>query len=172
MRLATLEAIFRALEDASVRYLVVGGVAVNAHGYQRLTQDLDLVIELEASNLIRALDALADLGYKPLLPVAARDFADPNRRRDWIENRNLEVFSLVSERNRDTTIDLFAREPFDFAAEYSAAKVAPLGGNLAIRFVRLSTLIEMKDATGRPRDRDDADHLRQIQEMLRTDERE
>lgn len=42
MRLETLEAVFMALNEADVRYLVAGGVAVNAYGYQRMTQDLDL----------------------------------------------------------------------------------------------------------------------------------
>ena len=39
MRLPTLEAIFGILNDREVRDLVAGGVAVNAHGYQRMTQD-------------------------------------------------------------------------------------------------------------------------------------
>ena len=38
MKLASFEAIVRALEDAGVRYLVAGGIAVNAHGYLRFTQ--------------------------------------------------------------------------------------------------------------------------------------
>lgn len=35
MKLFSFEAVFRALNEADVRYLVVGGVAVNVHGYQR-----------------------------------------------------------------------------------------------------------------------------------------
>ncbi len=42
MKLASLEAIVRALNEGSVRYLIAGGLAVNAHGYVRLTQDVDL----------------------------------------------------------------------------------------------------------------------------------
>src|SRR5690606_37118005 len=42
VKLSALEAIFRGLEEASVRYLVVGGVAVKAHGYQLARpRDLD-----------------------------------------------------------------------------------------------------------------------------------
>ena len=37
MKLAAFEAIAAALRDARVRYLVAGGLAVNAHGYVRLT---------------------------------------------------------------------------------------------------------------------------------------
>ncbi len=36
------EEIFSALRAVDARYVVVGGIAVNLHGYQRFTQDLDL----------------------------------------------------------------------------------------------------------------------------------
>ncbi|MCH7891199.1 MAG: hypothetical protein IH921_06830 [Gemmatimonadetes bacterium] len=55
MKLRTLEAIFAVLNGGGVRYLVAGGVAVNAHGYQRMTQDLDLVLDLERNNVLTAL---------------------------------------------------------------------------------------------------------------------
>lgn len=43
MELRSIEAVLGALNAAGVRYLIVGGLAVNAHGYQRATMDLDLV---------------------------------------------------------------------------------------------------------------------------------
>lgn len=45
--------------SAGVRYLVAGGLAVNAHGYVRFTADIDLVIALDADNIISAFAALA-----------------------------------------------------------------------------------------------------------------
>ena len=53
------------LERADVRYLVAGGLAVVAHGYPRLTVDLDLVLALDPANTKRAFDALQSLGYYP-----------------------------------------------------------------------------------------------------------
>lgn len=169
MTFAALEAIFRALNEQHVRFVVVGGVAVNAHGYQRLTQDLDLVVELEPENVRAALRALEGLGYSPVLPVRAADFADPEVRRRWVETRGLQVFSLGSDLYR-LTVDLFATEPFDFADEYDAALVAAIAPGLEVRFVRLDTLIAMKRATGRPRDTDDAEHLKMISEELLGDD--
>lgn len=164
MKLSTLEAIFRALEDEAVRYLVAGGVAVNAHGYQRLTQDLDLVLDLEEENVLRAVRALAGLSYRPVLPVEAEDLADPEKRREWHEQRNVEVFSMLSDLYPGTAVDLFVREPFDFEREYSAAMVGRVASGLEVRFVRLATLIAMKEEADRPRDRDDTRHLRWIME--------
>lgn len=166
MKLATLTAITRNLDEACVRYLVVGGVAVNAHGYQRLTQDLDLVVQLNTENLLAALHALEQLGYHPALPVRIEEFADPETRRSWIEHKNMQVFPMVSERCPDTTIDLFVTEPFDFDTEYERALRTELAPGASLRFLRLRALIAMKDAAGRPRDLDDAEHLRWILEEL------
>jgi len=55
MKINSLSAILHALNHADVRYLIAGGVAVNLHGYQRLTHDLDLVIQLEQSNIRQAM---------------------------------------------------------------------------------------------------------------------
>ena len=40
MELRSIEAVVGALHAAGVRYLIVGGLAVLAHGYQRTTVDL------------------------------------------------------------------------------------------------------------------------------------
>lgn len=164
MKFSMLERVFRALNEADVRYLVAGGVAVNAHGYQRLTADLDLVLAMDRDNVLNALDALNELGFEPTLPVPARAFADPSTRQQWQEDRNLRVFSLASGDEPGLAVDLFVREPFPFDGEYDRAMVAEIAPGLDVPFVALATLIEMKERTGRPRDQDDAEHLRWILE--------
>jgi len=67
MKLADVEAIVRALNGAHVRYLIVGGLAVVAHGYPRLTVDVDIVLNLERENVLRAMRALEVIGYRPLV---------------------------------------------------------------------------------------------------------
>ena len=106
--------IFRALDDAEVRYLVVGGVAVVLHGYPRFTADLDLVVELTASNASAAIAALQTLGCRPRAPVRAEDFADEDIRASWREEKGLTEFSLWSPSYPGTEVDLFVQEPFDF----------------------------------------------------------
>jgi hypothetical protein len=139
--------------------VTAGGVAVNAHGYQRLTHDLDLVVGLERANVAAALRALRSLGYRPVLPVRMEDFADPGQRGEWVAERDLQVFSLVSDEHPDTTVDLFATEPFDFDAEYEQGLEVEVAPGVPLRYVRLTTLIAMKQATGRGRDADDVEHL-------------
>ena len=63
MELRSVEAVVRALNAAGVRYLIVGGLAVNAHGFLRATRDLDLVIQLSLGNLRAGLKSLFGIGY-------------------------------------------------------------------------------------------------------------
>lgn len=69
MKVSSFEAIAAALNREGVRYLVAGGLAVNAHGYVRLTHDVDLVVQLDPENILPAFAALAGLDYRPLVPV-------------------------------------------------------------------------------------------------------
>ncbi len=164
MKLSTLETVFHALNDADVRYLVAGGVAVNIHGYQRMTADLDLVIQLDGNNIKRAMKTLNQLGYTPIVPVTSDDFIDPNKRKNWIETRNMQVLSLQSNQFPETTIDIFVTEPFDFDKEYESAVSAELSPDTVIKIVNIPALIEMKKESGRARDIDDIQHLQLISE--------
>jgi hypothetical protein len=164
MRLSSFEAIIAALNDAGVRYLVAGGLAVNAHGYLRFTHDVDLVIALLSENIFPAFAALTKLGYKPLVPIRVEQFADEQTRRRLIAEKGMTVLSLHSEEHREAPVDIFVEFPFDFDAEYRRSLIGEIGPGLHARFVSLETLIAMKDKAGRPRDLDDVHHLRWILE--------
>jgi hypothetical protein len=56
--------IFRALNAHDVDYLIIGGVAVQAYGHVRTTQDVDVVVAPDLGNLERLSAALAQLGAR------------------------------------------------------------------------------------------------------------
>ncbi len=163
MELRSFEAIMRALNENGVRYVLVGGMAVVAHGHGRMTHDVDLVIQLERENILRAFAALSGLGYQPRIPVTAEAFADPGNRRRWIDEKDMTVLSLYSDRYRTTLVDIFVHEPFDFDDVFAHAHTTDVEG-ITVRFVDLRTLIRMKEAAGRPIDLDDVHHLKLLQE--------
>lgn len=166
MKLASFEAIVRALHEYRVRYLIAGGMAVSAHGYVRFTKDVDLVLQLLPANILRAFAALAPLGYKPIIPVTPEQFADPATRESWVRDKNMMVLQLWSDTHRETPIDLFAAEPFNFDDEYEHALIKPLYGQIAVRFVSVRTLLVMKQNAGRDQDKIDVEQLR----LLMTDD--
>ncbi len=170
MKLASLEAIVRSLNEGNVLYLVAGGLAVNAHGYIRFTQDVDLVIALDSANIVRAFEMLARLGYRPAVPVTAEQFADSEQRQQWIRDKGMKVLNFFSDQHRETNVDVFVTEPFDFQRESMGAMQGELSPGVNVRFVSLPTLIAMKEAANRPRDIDDVQHLRWIQEEKKPNE--
>jgi predicted nucleotidyltransferase len=155
------EELLASLDESNVRFVVVGGLAVVLQGYARLTADVDLAIDLSSENVLRTVDALTARGLRPLLPVNAHDFADEAKRREWIETRNLEVFSMRDESNPLLTVDLFAREPIPFEELWSHADTVPLGGR-TVRVASVEHLIRMKRAAARPQDALDIDQLEAI----------
>ncbi|MDQ2069383.1 DUF6036 family nucleotidyltransferase [Natronospira bacteriovora] len=170
MRLHSFEAIITALNRANVRYLVAGGLAVNAHGYLRYTKDADLVIELVPENILAALQALKDLDYRPTIPVRAEDFADRKTRERWARDKGMKVFQLFSDTHPETPIDIFVEHPFDFPQEYDRALTETLIPGVKAPFTALDTLITMKEAVGRPRDLDDVEHLRILRDQSAEEE--
>ncbi len=163
MKLASVEAITRALNEAGVPFIVVGGLAVNAHGYGRVTQDIDVVLKLEPATVRAAFVALASLGYAPRVPVTADGFADPTQRARWIAEKGMTVLNFHSERHRETPVDVFVTEPFDFDREYGLALVEELAPSVPLRIVRLETLVRLKEDAARPQDLADVAELRSLQ---------
>lgn len=157
--LESLLDVVRALQQKDVRFLVAGGLAVNAHGYTRATHDIDLVIQLSTDNVTKAMSQLSQLGYRPLVPVDINDFACEEIRKQWIREKDLTVFGLVSDQHPQAPIDVFVTEPFNFETEWTLCLEGAIATDLAVRFVSLTTLIAMKTIANRAKDQDDIEHL-------------
>lgn len=160
MRAASGRAVFQALAEADVRFLVVGGLAVNVHGLMRMTLDIDLVLKLEVVNIARTFAALSSVGYHPVVPVTAAEFGDVETRETWVREKNMRVLRFHSDEHRETEVDVFASEPFAFDEEYAQAIVRELAGVGGVHVVSLATLIRMKEEAARPQDLADVDNLR------------
>ena len=159
MKLASFEAIVQALNSAEVRFIIVGGLAVIAHGYGRVTRDIDLVIQLQPNAIVNAFKALEMLGYFPRVPISAAQFADPGLRAEWIRDKGMKVLNFHSDVHRETPVDLFITEPFDFQEEYNHALLQESTPGLAVRILRLDSLLRMKAEAGRGQDLADIDEL-------------
>ena len=59
--LEDLRDLCRALNERGARYVVIGGFAIRAAGYNRRTMDVDLLVATDADNESRLFDALATL---------------------------------------------------------------------------------------------------------------
>ena len=163
------EPILARLNEQGGRYVVVGGLAVVLHGHARLTVDLDLVVDLAPEAARRTISALVGLGFRPLAPVEALDFADAARRREWVKEKGMRVFSLYEPESPLSTVDLFVESPIDFEELYRKAERIPIGTTV-VPVVAIPHLIQMKQAAGREQDRADLRVLVEIEKRRGQDE--
>jgi predicted nucleotidyltransferase len=156
--------IFEALDARSVRYVVVGGVAVVLHGHVRMTADLDLVVDLEPANVRAAVEALIGIGLAPTIPVDAMDFADPIVRESWVRDKAMTVFSLIDPKDAFRHVDLFADPPVRFAELWERAEVIRLP-TVEVRVASVDDLIAMKRLAARAQDLADIEALEEIRNV-------
>ena len=156
------ESLFSALNKAKVRYLVVGGIAVNLYGIERATADIDLVVDLEEGNLKRFITVMKELNFKPKVPVRLEDFIKKEIRESWIREKGMTVFSLFDPKNPFFLLDIFVETPFNFDIVYEAREEIHAEKTI-IPVVPIQYLIEMKEKTGRPQDIADVFYLKKIE---------
>ena len=77
------EKVFRALNSRGVKYVVVGGIALNLHGVPRATADLDIAVAIDEKNLEKLFEVMEELGFKPRIPVSSQEFANPANIEKW-----------------------------------------------------------------------------------------
>ena len=134
--------ILRALAEHQVDYVVIGGLAVQAHGHTRTTQNLDLVPEPSRANLDRLRAALESLSARR---VGRRD-PEP------VKIPGSGVLALDTDAGG---VDVHVNPPG--AAPYPALRSRALELQLEqlVPVAGIDDLIAMKRASGRPIDRSD-----------------
>jgi hypothetical protein len=135
-----------ALGRHEVEYVLIGGLAVQAHGHVRTTQDVDLFPNSDAANLKRLASALRELGARP---SGARGTRAPNTTelaRGGTHVLETDVGGL----------DLHFEPPGARAWDQmrSRALVLEVSGT-TVPVAGLDDLIAMKRARGQPIDRGD-----------------
>lgn len=141
--------VLTALEREHVEYILVGGVAIGLHGFERPTRDIDLFIRLEASNVARLRQALRSV------------FDD-----DAIEEISLEDLAgeyptiRYGPPSGEFVIDLLGRLGTAFRYEDLEYEARIIGG-ITVRLATPQTLFRMKKDTLRPIDQIDAANLKE-----------
>ena len=138
--------IFNALALREVAYVTIGGIAIQAYGGQRLTQDLDLAIDTSTGNITRLADALRDLDARILGPEGQRSRSVPSAQLLG----SSEQWHLITVHGPLDVLTLPAHLG-SFADMRARAHEVPLG-DLLIPIAHREDLLKMKRAAGRPQD--------------------
>jgi hypothetical protein len=148
-----LRALLESLHDHDVGFIVIGGVAVGAHGYIRATADLDLVPNPDPANLDRLVEALESLAAT--LPTAGGRRFDRSRDAGAVR-RGANVTAETRFGGVDV-VQIAQGVPGYAVLEDDAVESDLLG--VPVRICSLSRLREMKQAQGRAQDRADLENL-------------
>lgn len=140
----------KALNKSKLKYLVVGGMAVNLYGLHRLTMDLDLMIDLSKDNFTKFIAIMDGIGYKTRVPKS-----------EWKEHL---AIAFRTKADEDKRIDVFLKNPIDFDKAFKKRKVFS-ADKLRISCVGLNDLLAMKNKANRLRDWIDIGSLERIQKL-------
>jgi hypothetical protein len=140
-----LSKLVNALKKEKINYMIVGGYAVNFHGYSRNTVDIDLIIKFTLSNLKKIEKLFQQMGMVSRLPIDA--ISVYKFREEYIKNRNLIAWNFYNENDSTDQVDiLINHDVSDFKSE--RFKV----GKLEFKVISKEDLIKMKQESGRDKD--------------------
>lgn len=143
MNLTTL---LNSLKDHKVRFVIIGATAGVAHGYSRVTRDLDIFIEPTPVNVERLFESLQACGYDLQGTTVAE---------------GLQKKLLFRQYVLETDIHPHVKG-VGFADVWKNKVEFELAGT-EVFFASLEDLIAMKLAANRPKDQEDLRHLKEIQ---------
>ncbi len=156
------EEILREFQKQKVKYVIVGGIAVNLLGAMRSTADMDILVEMSDTTLTRAVNILKKKGYRVKQPVDPIMIADKKIRRDWIKNKHMKAFNFYKEDLKEVDIIIESAVSFE-EAKKNAVHIR--GGGITIPVMSIDHLIKMKKGTGRNVDKMDIQALKEIKRI-------
>jgi len=139
-------ALFKALNAARVKYLVIGGLAAIAYGIPRSTIDADLAVMPNRKTYAKLLEVFR------ALRMGTAYLTDPDKMLD----------SKITIFDDFIRVDILSEAPgLDFERCWKNRKAFKIDG-VRINFVSLDDLIHLKRAAGRKGDLDDVALLEKI----------
>ena len=156
--------LFAALNGAGIRYLVVGGMAVNLHGYARFTGDLDILLALDHDNLDRMGTLMDAQGFSQRLPIDVRLLSDRKQVQQFLEEKGMTAYTFIHPKLPNISVDILAGDSLRFD-EFDANKVVIEALNASIPVIAVDYLIGMKRSANRQKDIEDIEALLELKEL-------
>lgn len=155
--------ILKEFQKQKVKYVIVGGIAVNLHGWLRSTADTDILVEMSDENLKKVVGILRKKGYRVQQPVDPMGLADENIRYDWIHNKHMKAFNFYKD-DELKEIDIIIESPVSYD-EANRGAVRLKIDNTIIPVISIDNIIKMKRGTGRNIDKLDIEELKKIKRL-------
>ncbi len=145
------ENVFRALDDAKVKYIIVGGVAMNLLGCPRFTNDIDVLLALDHRNLEAMKVAMDTIGYERRIPLALDELGDEKKALEFIHEKNLLAYTFFNTKEPLYSVDIIVGASLKFA-EYADRQVSTHVWGMELPVVSIDDLIGLKQESNREKD--------------------
>ncbi len=140
------------LNNHSVKYIMVGGLATRFHGFNRNTDDVDIWIEDTLANRQNLRKAFAELGYGDYASLETMQFV-PGWTSFYAAGVEIDIMTEMKGLENESFADCFAK-----------ASRADLAG-VMVPFLHINHLISNKKAVNRPKDQLDIIQLEKIKKI-------
>ena len=157
----SIPSIVRALSDECVAFVLVGGFAVQLHGFVRSTLDIDLVLSMDDANLEKFIEIGKRFGLAPVIPVPIDTLKNAAQIDQWHREKGMLAFALREPGIAGSVIDVLVRSDVPYARLAADALKMPLFG-CQVAVASIDHLLEMKRIANRPKDRLDVEALEKI----------
>ena len=158
MKIAEL---LQSLADEQVQYVLVGGLAVQLHGFLRATFDIDLVLAMNDDNLARFIAVAKRFGLTPGIPVPIDSLRNAAQIEQWHREKGMLAFSLREPQAGGSVVDVLVRPEVMFDTLIANAVTGELFGR-RVSIASIDDLLAMKRIANRPKDRLDVAALEKI----------
>lgn len=146
---------WQSLNKNQVSYIMVGGFAVNMHGYMRATKDADMWIKDSLKNRQNLRKSFRELGYGDYQSLETMQFVP-----GWSE------FYIGDGIVLDIMTGMKGLEDYSFDESLLKASIADLNG-ITVPFLHINQLLANKKAVSRSKDQLDVIELEKIKEERR-----
>src|ERR1017187_1350616 len=140
------------LNEFDVDYIIVGGYAVNFHGYRRTTGDIDLWIKPDNGNRLKIISAFRKLGI------------DEDKLKE-LENFDFTQHLVFSDGEEPFKIDFITYLSGIKYQDADQKKIISEIDGIKVPFIDFNNLVLSKFVTGRPKDKIDIEELQKIRAL-------
>jgi hypothetical protein len=146
--------IWKSFQKYNVKYVTIGGFAVNIYGYNRNTGDLDILIEDSIENRKNLRKAFVDIGIGDFESIETMQFIP-----GWTD------FTLDFGLRLDVMTSIKGLEEKSFDSLLSDATILMIG-DTPVNFIDYKNLIIAKKATNRLKDQLDIEELGKLNDNI------
>lgn len=160
MKIAEL---LQSLAKEQVQYVLVGGLAVQLHGFMRSTFDINLVLAMNDENIDRFIAVAKHHGLVPSMPVSIDSLRNYGQIEQWYRDKGMLAFALREPQIGGSVVDIMVRPDVPFDKLMTNAVVGELFA-LKVWIASIDDLLTMKRIANRPKDQLDIVALEKIKQ--------